>query len=63
MQARYSKRSAGPSTRRAMLGPEQVKDLTYYSLTKAELQDEASKRGLPKSGTKDDLIQRLQEND
>lgn len=65
MPVRYSAQSAGPSTRRGrvVLGPEQLKDLAYYDMTKAELQAEAEERGLPKSGTKDDLIQRLQESD
>jgi len=35
----------------------------YASLTKNELSDEAGKRGLPKTGTVDELIERLVEND
>jgi F0F1-type ATP synthase membrane subunit b/b' len=35
----------------------------YESLTKNELSDEAGKRGLPKTGTVDELIERLVEND
>ena len=50
-------------TRRVVLGPEQVKDLAYYEMTTAELQAEAKARGLSTSGTKDALIQRLQETD
>lgn len=35
----------------------------YGSWTKDELSDEAEKRGLPKSGTKAELIARLEEDD
>jgi len=35
----------------------------YAGLTKNELSDEAGKRGLPKTGTVDELIERLVEND
>jgi hypothetical protein len=35
----------------------------YQSLTKAELSDEAGKRNLPKTGTVDELVDRLVEND
>jgi len=35
----------------------------YESLNKTELSDEAGKRGLPKTGTVDELIERLVEND
>ena len=35
----------------------------YQRLTKNELSDEAGKRGLPKSGTVDELIERLVAND
>jgi len=35
----------------------------YQGLTKKELSDEAGKRGLPKSGTVDELIERLVAND
>lgn len=35
----------------------------YGSLSKAELQEEAESRGLAKSGTKDELIARLEEDD
>jgi hypothetical protein len=35
----------------------------YQGLTKNELSDEAGKRGLPKTGTVDELIERLVEND
>jgi hypothetical protein len=35
----------------------------YESLTKTELSDEAGKRGLPKTGTVDELVARLVEND
>ena len=34
----------------------------YESMTKDELQDELSAKGLPTSGNKDELIARLQEN-
>jgi hypothetical protein len=40
-----------------------IEDLAFYSMSKAELQDEAEKRGLPKSGTKNDLIERLQDSE
>lgn len=65
MPVSYSRNSAGPSTRRTrvVLGPEQIKDLSYYDMTKTELQAEAEKRGLLKSGNKDVLIQRLQASD
>ena len=63
MPVRYSKHSQGPSTRRVVLGPEQIKDLSYYEMTKSELQAEAKKRGLSAAGNKDALIQRLQESD
>ena len=35
----------------------------YASLTKTELSDEAGKRGLPKTGTVDELVDRLVEDD
>lgn len=35
----------------------------YAGWTKAELADELEKRGLTKSGSKDELIERLQEDD
>jgi hypothetical protein len=35
----------------------------YASLTKTELSDEAGKRGLPKTGTVEELVDRLIEND
>lgn len=35
----------------------------YESLNKNELSDEAGKRGLPKTGTVDELVERLVEND
>jgi hypothetical protein len=35
----------------------------YQSLTKTELSDEAGKRGLPKTGTVDELVDRLVEDD
>ena len=63
MPVSYSSHSAGPMTRRVVLGPEQMKDLAYYEMTKAELQAAAKARGLSTSGTKDALIQRLQETD
>lgn len=59
MPVRYSKDSAGPSTRR-VLSQEMIEDMEYYSMSKAELQAEAEKLGLPKSGTKNELIERLQ---
>lgn len=61
MPVRYSEHSRGPSTRRAVLTPAMVEDLAYYTWTKAELKAEAESRGLPTSGTKNDLIERLQE--
>lgn len=63
MPVRYSTHSAGPMSRRVVLGPEQIKDLAYYEMSKKELQEEAETRGLSTSGTKDALIQRLQESD
>jgi hypothetical protein len=39
-----------------------LEDLGYYTMSKAELQDAAEARGLSKSGTKNDLIERLQED-
>lgn len=35
----------------------------YADMTKAELGDELEKRGLAKSGSKDELIERLEEDD
>jgi hypothetical protein len=40
-----------------------AKDLAYYTKTKAELQALLKHMGLPTSGTKDELIERLQDND
>jgi hypothetical protein len=42
---------------------ESVGDSEYEGMTKDELSDELEKRGLPKSGNKDELIARLQEDD
>ena len=42
---------------------ESVGDSEYEGMTKDELSEELEKRGLPKSGNKDELIARLQEND
>jgi hypothetical protein len=67
MPVQYSKESDGPSTRRARGGGyithEMAKDLAYYTKTKAELQALLKHMGLPTSGTKDELIERLQDND
>jgi SAP domain len=35
----------------------------YAAMTKAELEDELESRDLPKTGNKDELIARLEEND
>lgn len=35
----------------------------YWEMTKVELEEELSSRGLPKYGNKDELIARLEEND
>lgn len=40
-----------------------VGDSDYEGWTKDELSEELEKRGLPKSGNKDELISRLQEDD
>lgn len=42
---------------------ESVGDSEYEGMTKDELQEELESRGLPKTGNKDELIARLQEND
>lgn len=57
--------SSGPTTRMgaAVITPEMEKDLMYYVMTKDELQAELETRGLPKTGNKDELIERLQESD
>lgn len=58
MPVRYSALSAGPSTRRN--APQAAApSVDYAKLSKAELQQEASARGLATSGTKADLVARL----
>ena len=59
----YTAESEGPSTRRA--GSEYVMSVQdeYSHLTKAELEQLLQNRDLPKTGNKDELIARLQEND
>ena len=42
---------------------ESVAHSDYEGWTKDELSEELEKRGLPKSGNKDELIARLQEDD
>ena len=63
MPVRYTEESAGPSTRRVVVTPQMAEDLSLFSLTKAELVAEAEKRGLPKTGTKDELIERIMSDD
>lgn len=65
MPVTYSKLSAGPSTRRARgFTPQaEVAGSDYGEMTKAELQDELERRDLPKTGNKDELIDRLKEDD
>ena len=46
-----------------MTAAEAVGDSDYEGWTKDELSEELEKRGLPKSGNKDELIARLQEDD
>lgn len=62
MPVRYSEGSAGPSTRRALTGVAQAPSYApdYESWTKAELVAAAEARGLAKTGTKAELIARLQ---
>lgn len=65
MPVHYSKDSAGPSTRRALLGVMYFEPTgpEYDSWTKAELVAEAKARGLAATGTKADLIARLRSGD
>lgn len=66
MPVTYSTDSAGPSTRRSLTGAMSAPTYTYTdyeTLTKAELAAEAEARGLAKSGTKAELVARLEEND
>jgi hypothetical protein len=50
-------------TRRVVFSPEMIQDLSFYTMSKSELQDEAEARGLSKAGTKNDLIERLQDSE
>ncbi len=61
MPVHYSEDSAGPSTRRSLLGvmPAPSYAFDYESWTKADLQAELEARGLPKAGNKAELIARL----
>jgi len=63
MPVRYTKHSSGPSTRRVVMTPAMISDLNYFTLTKAELQVECERRGLPKTGSKDELIERILADD
>ena len=67
MPVQYSEHSEGPETRRSRGGSviteEMAKDLRYYAMTKAELQALLKHMGLPTSGNKDELIDRLQDSD
>lgn len=63
MPVRYSEHSAGPSTRRAVLTEQMIEDLSYFTMTKAELQAELERRDLPKTGNKDELIERILADD
>ena len=63
MPVQYSDESSGPSTRRVVFTPRMISDLNYFTMTKAELQDELERRGLPKSGSKDELIERILNDD
>lgn len=64
MPVRYSEHSSGPSTRRGgQYVEEPVSQFDYASLTKAELQAALDSRGLPKSGSKAELVARLEEAD
>lgn len=64
MPVTYSTDSAGPSTRRSLTGVMSAPAYTdYETLTKAQLAAEAEARGLAKSGTKAELVARLEEND
>lgn len=67
MPVRYSDESSGPSTRRAQ-GEQWGEDVgagasvtSSSQMTKRALQDLAASRGLPTSGSKADLIDRLSE--
>lgn len=64
MPVSYSDQSAGPSTRRAegVVAPESRPTAAVTSssqMSKAELQALSEERGLPTSGTKKQLIERL----
>jgi hypothetical protein len=63
MTVRYSPDSSGPSTRQAGQPEVDVYDDTaeLEAMTKQELQDLAEAHGLPKSGSKADLIERLRD--
>lgn len=56
------RRSAG-NVMEGSAGDEGVPDEGYAGMTKAELEDELEARGLAKSGNKDELIARLEEDD
>jgi hypothetical protein len=47
----------------ALTGEVEVEPEGYDAMTKAELEDELESRGLPKTGNKDELVARLNEND
>ena len=55
--------SAGPTTRMSGVVVSHEASVDYHSMTKDELQAELERRDLPKTGNKDELIERLQESD
>ena len=55
--------SSGPTTRMSSLVGSAVVQGGYEDMTKDELQAELEARGLPKSGNKDELIERLLQDD
>lgn len=58
---RWLRNDDGSYSRR--IGGSSVADAGYEDMTKAELSDELEKRGLPKTGNKDDLVARLEDAD
>ena len=65
-QAQQAEEAERQQTREAARAERQQRQQArerYASLTKTELSDEAGKRGLPKTGTVEELVDRLIEND
>jgi len=65
-QAQQAEEAERQQTREAARAERQQRQQArerYASLTKTELSDEAGKRGLPKTGTVDELVDRLVEDD